>query len=106
MTLVENNSESLTLTELRVQNCSMTEYNGNKDGPKRKGRGNPTGRQTAAMVFPAIVDIGQEYNACVYKAFYDQFLKQRLYHPALTFQRYHVFLLFLLLLSTRQSSSL
>lgn len=103
--LVENNSESLTWTKLRAQNSSVTKGNGNMDGPKRKGKADPTDQPNCINRSPAIADPGHESIIPVSRL-YDQFLPQRLQHPMLTFQCYHMLLLVLLLLFRRQSLGL
>ena len=103
--LVENNSESLTLTKLRAQNSSVTKGNGNMDGPKRKGKADPTDQPNCINRSPAIADPGHASIIPVSRL-YDQFLPQRLQHLMLTFQCYHMLLLVLLLLFRRQSLGL
>lgn len=48
--LVENNSESLTLTKLRAQNWSMTKGVKTQMGQREKGKQTPWTRPTTSMV--------------------------------------------------------
>lgn len=52
--MVEHNSESLALTKMRVENCSVTSAMETPGGSERKGKAGPTDQTNRSKGFPAL----------------------------------------------------